>query len=417
MKVRKEKRTGFTLVELLVVIAIIAVLAGLLLPAVQAAREAARRSQCSNNLKQLALAVHNFNTAYGYLPAGIRPSNGIRVGEFTQLLPFLDQTNLYQLYDLNKQWYDNTANNGTTGSAGVASSNLTVTSTNIPTFICPSSNNPNRQDGNPDQYTGYTAWAPNLIAISDYGATIAIDPALVTNSLVGFGAGSTVTNTAGLTAGNAFNGYAGATPLTIGSALPGTTAPAASPALVGILDRNSTPRFSDVTDGLSNTILFVESAGRPSQYIRNRLATDVTLIPSGTSTEYPHINGAGWARPATEIVVRGATFDGTVVGAKASTDVLYGVNRTNGALVTDGPFGSKQQGADAVSIAAGSNSPPVGYYADPTGEIYAFHPGGANIALGDGSVRLLSERTPIAIVAALVTRAGGESGGLIDSYQ
>ena len=89
---RQRPRAGFTLVELLVVIAIIGVLIGLLLPAVQQAREAARRSQCSNNLKQQALAVANYATAYSTLPSSLRPpQTGVRLAWLTQVLPYLDQ--------------------------------------------------------------------------------------------------------------------------------------------------------------------------------------------------------------------------------------------------------------------------------------------------------------------------------------
>jgi prepilin-type N-terminal cleavage/methylation domain-containing protein/prepilin-type processing-associated H-X9-DG protein len=90
----KPHRTGFTLVELLVVIAIIGTLIGLLLPAVQAAREAARLSACSNQVKQLALALHNHANTYGCLPAGARallPTNIDKCSPFIQLLPFLEE--------------------------------------------------------------------------------------------------------------------------------------------------------------------------------------------------------------------------------------------------------------------------------------------------------------------------------------
>src|SRR5688500_17646541 len=99
------KRSAFTLVELLVVIAIIGVLVALLLPAVQAAREAARRSQCSNNLKQLGLAAHNFHDTQNKLPSSIRPgglTTAPRIAGLTLLLPFIEQKNAYDKYDQTK---------------------------------------------------------------------------------------------------------------------------------------------------------------------------------------------------------------------------------------------------------------------------------------------------------------------------
>jgi prepilin-type N-terminal cleavage/methylation domain-containing protein len=89
-------RRGFTLVELLVVIAIIGILVALLLPAIQAAREAARRTQCTNNLKQLALAAHNFHDTYGGLPPIVSHSEGPTF--FMHILPYIEQQALYDLY-------------------------------------------------------------------------------------------------------------------------------------------------------------------------------------------------------------------------------------------------------------------------------------------------------------------------------
>jgi prepilin-type N-terminal cleavage/methylation domain-containing protein/prepilin-type processing-associated H-X9-DG protein len=391
MNVQIKKRSGFTLVELLVVISIIAVLVALLLPAVQSARESARRSQCQNNLKQLALAVHNFESANGYLPSAVRPvSAGVRVGVLTFLLPYLEKTDVYNEYDQTLNW------DATTTNTGFTKSNATIAQTVVPSFLCPSSDNPTRMDGDPD----LTVWQPDLVAITDYGATIAIDVALLQNSLV---------------PGNPLSD-ATTKPTNIANNTGSTSSPTVVPlSAVGILDRNSTPRFADVKDGLSNTIMFAESAGRPSQYIRGKLTVDASLL-AGATTPGIHVNGGGWVRPASDIIVRGATANGLQIGAESPADTLYGVNRTNGALVLDttgnGTPGSntgKDTGAESNSAwPVGLTQTAANYSSDPTGEVYAFHPGGANVAMGDGSVRLISEKTPINVFAALVTRSGSE---------
>ncbi|QDU74852.1 putative major pilin subunit [Bremerella volcania] len=128
------KRTGFTLVELLVVIAIIGVLIALLLPAVQQAREAARRMQCTNNQKQLGLAFHNYHDTYNTLPAmNYRAGNGASIYQgysaLVRILPFIEQGNLYdQLKVSSGDFYE----------AWGATSNRSVRQTRVEAFLCPS---------------------------------------------------------------------------------------------------------------------------------------------------------------------------------------------------------------------------------------------------------------------------------------
>src|SRR5947207_281778 len=114
---RSLRRLGFTLIELLVVIAIIAVLVALLLPAVQQAREAARRSQCKNNLKQIGLALHNYLDAYTKFPIGSANTQPGGWGSplWVAILPYIDEAPRYNKWDFNTAqtgWIDGNANNG-----------------------------------------------------------------------------------------------------------------------------------------------------------------------------------------------------------------------------------------------------------------------------------------------------------------
>src|SRR5207249_6895371 len=120
MRFSRLSREGFTLVELLVVIAIIGVLVALLLPAVQAAREAARRTQCNNNMRQLTLGVHNFHDVNQVFPASQDQwvnSKGVTIGcsWVTRILPFIEQQALYQIYNFDAAWDDAATNDSATG--------------------------------------------------------------------------------------------------------------------------------------------------------------------------------------------------------------------------------------------------------------------------------------------------------------
>ncbi len=268
---RTLARSAFTLIELLVVIAIIAILIGLLLPAVQKVREAAARIKCANNLKQVGLALHNYESANGTFPSSVRPAGPTplaRVSWSVHALPYIEQDNLRKNYDTNQTWSTAT--------------NLPITSQRIKIFECPSSANSERLDGDPQTNT----W--NLVAITDYAA---------------------VTGVAAYA--NVPTGVAGRP---------------------GIMQKNFTIKISGVTDGLSNTLTVVESSGRPQIY-RNgkqfgtvpankvngggwsRPASDLEFAPStadGTTSaggtvavgatngfDYPTYNGAPYGTEGT----------------------------------------------------------------------------------------------------------------------
>lgn len=130
----RRSRRGFTLIELMVVIAIIGMLVALLLPAVQNARESARRAQCKNQMHQLGLALHSFESSHRSLPAGNDATNLNGHSWCTQILPFLDQAVLYNRYNWTKPWND------TSGVPGMT--NYDVTQTTLPLFLCPSEPSP-----------------------------------------------------------------------------------------------------------------------------------------------------------------------------------------------------------------------------------------------------------------------------------
>jgi len=170
---RSNRQSGFTLVELLVVIAIIGVLVALLLPAVQAAREAARRTDCTNRMKQFGVALHNYHDTHNVFPpaqvdsssctGGNKPTTGSNLNGLVLLLPFLEQSNLHDSLDFRYAFDDyNTA--GISLAGGNATTNGARINIEVDIFTCPSDIGPsgaststtyNPPSGTPDQRTNY----------------------------------------------------------------------------------------------------------------------------------------------------------------------------------------------------------------------------------------------------------------------
>jgi prepilin-type N-terminal cleavage/methylation domain-containing protein/prepilin-type processing-associated H-X9-DG protein len=264
-------RRGFTLIELLVVIAIIGVLIALLLPAVQAARAAAARISCVNHLKQIGLALQNFENSQGYLPASAigtyNDASPYAQGWMTFILPQIEAGTLYNAFNQNANWYDQV--------------NQTVANTQIATYICPSSVGSHTVSGMIDDLSlnSPAGALPISAATTDYTCIWGIDPSLYSAN--------------------------------------GMTSPSDARGLIttAIYPPPPTPvlgfPLAQITDGLSNTVAVAECANRPQLWLKAGMAPNsVTGGMAGTMSGVV-VSGGPWASDWRSVAPQGATQDGS----------------------------------------------------------------------------------------------------------
>jgi prepilin-type N-terminal cleavage/methylation domain-containing protein/prepilin-type processing-associated H-X9-DG protein len=352
----RRERAAFTLIELLVVIAIIAILIGLLLPAVQKVREAAARLQCSNNLKQIGLALHNYHDAYKCFPTSGEGS--LTTGTvfdiqstWTMILPYIEQDNVYKQIDLTKYYLDQT--------------NQAPFTAVIPIYICPS--NPTAAGSGIDS-AGYGVCDYMPIAYTD------IHP---TQGWRADGASKPLYRTPGM--------------LTYtGSVLYGT-GQVGKIANWFVVQPNKGRKLTTISDGTSNTLAIIEDVGRGYNGVVQGLygmpnRSTVTLI-------------ARWAEPDQANGVSGPPFapDGTTPcyesngGTSPICDTRKPIN--NNASPVGGP----------PSCLWTTNN------CGPNDEAFGYHGGGGAMAVfGDGHVQFVRDSIAMTVMRALVTPTGGE---------
>jgi prepilin-type processing-associated H-X9-DG protein len=354
------------LIELLVVIAIIAILIGLLLPAVQKVRESASRTKCQNNLKQIALACANYESEHNKLPTGGEGStlslsgtefgnlpNGMPIGQGnpgeyhstqTYLLPYIEQMAIYSKINLNALYNDVSANGQQVDSNG-----RTPFMALVPTFICPSC------PTDPVDQWGY--------GMCHYSPTCYTD--LAPPNYNG--------------APNAEGGY--------------RWKPSRARGALDIKER--AVALAAIGDGTSNTLLFAEDAGR-TQDFQTSYAEPVSMYQGAVAAP-----GTGSLRAFWRWAEQDNAFGVSGDPLATPNGPQKGVN--NNATPYGGP-----------SDCPWTTGAPTAYYSSANNcgnndEIFGFHTGGANVAFCDGHVIFLRETIPTVTLRYLVTREGGEN--------